>query len=142
MAQPRFWNNKDSDKIRLEREATQGDNISPRLFTSCLQDTIIKSIYREARGLSIDREHLSHLIFVDDIILLAKTLEAVNGILTDIHKKGKPVGLNVHRGKTKVMFNDHVNESVNSNRRWQDHWEGGRLCILSKDIDTTWWSTS
>lgn len=59
MAPPRFWNNKDSDKIRLEREVTQFDNISPRLFTSCIQDANIKSIDWEARGLSIDMESTS-----------------------------------------------------------------------------------
>ena len=33
-------------------------------------------------------------------------------MLIDIHKTSKPVGLNMHLGKTKVMFNDHVNKST------------------------------
>ena len=34
----------DSEKYRLQRGVRQGDNISPRLFTSCLQDNIIGKI--------------------------------------------------------------------------------------------------
>ena len=40
----------------------QGDMISPRLFTSCLQDAIISQINREERGIQISGEHLSHHI--------------------------------------------------------------------------------
>lgn len=101
---------RDSDKITLG--ARQGDNISPRLFISCFQDAIIKRIDWEGRGLSIEGEYLSHLIFADDIILLAKSPEEVNGMLIDIHMTNKPVGFNMHLGKTKVMFNDHVGKST------------------------------
>ena len=64
---------KDSNKISLERGARQGDNISPKLFTACLQDAIINEIDWEEKGINIDGEHLSHLIFADDIILIAHT---------------------------------------------------------------------
>ena len=66
----------------------------------------------EGRGLIIDGEHLSHLVFTDDIILLAKSSEELNSMLIDIHETSKPVGLNIHLGKSKVMFNDHVNKST------------------------------
>lgn len=35
---------KDSDKIKLERGAREGDNISPKLLTACVQDVIIKRL--------------------------------------------------------------------------------------------------
>ena len=35
---------KDSQKFKLGRGARQGDNISPKLFTSCLQHAIINKI--------------------------------------------------------------------------------------------------
>jgi hypothetical protein len=83
---------RDSDTIKLERGARQGDNISPKLFTSCLQDAIISQIDWEGRGLNIDGEHLSHLIFADDIILMAKSPEEMESMLTytDIHRASKP----------------------------------------------------
>lgn len=44
--------------------------------------------------------------------MLAKSPEEVNSMLIDIHKTKKPVGLNMHQAKTKVMFSDHVNKST------------------------------
>ena len=100
-----------TEKIKPERGARQGDNILPRLFTSCLQDAIIKRINQEGRVLIIDGEHLSHLIFADDIILIAKSPEELNTMLIDVHNTSKPVDLNMHLGKAKVMFSDHVNNN-------------------------------
>jgi len=100
---------RDSDKIKLERGARQGDNISPKILTACLQDAIIKRIDLEAgRGLNIDCGYLLHLIFTDDIILFVKSPEELTSMLTDIHNTSKPAGLNMHLGKTKVMFNEHT----------------------------------
>ena len=70
----------------------------------------MKRIDWEGRGLSIDG--LSHLISPDDINLLAKTSEEVNSMLTGNDTMSKPVGLNVHLRKTKVLFIDHVNKSA------------------------------
>ena len=83
----------------------QGDN---KLFTACLQDAIITRIDWKGRGLNIDVEYLSRLIFADDIILFAKSPEELTSLLTDIHSTSKPSGLNMHLGKTKVMFNEHA----------------------------------
>ena len=35
---------RDNDKIKLERGAREGDNISPKLLTACVQDAIIKRL--------------------------------------------------------------------------------------------------
>ena len=51
---------KDSEKFKLGRVARQGDSISPKLFTSCLQHAI--NIIWENKGVRIDGEYLSHLI--------------------------------------------------------------------------------
>ena len=87
----------------------QGDNISPRLFTACLQDAIISQINWEDKLINIDGDHLSHLIFADDVVLVAKSPEELESMLTDIglgiHLASKPVGLSMNLSKTKVMLN-------------------------------------
>jgi exonuclease III len=102
---------RDSDSIKLERGARQGDNISPKLFTGCLQDAVISKINWEEKGIKIDGEHLSHLLFADDIVIIAQSPEELEGILNDIHTTSQPVGLNMHLGKTKVMFNEFATKS-------------------------------
>ena len=69
------------------------DNISLKLFTAYLQDAIINKINWEDKGINIDGEHLSHLIFADDIVLVAKSPEEPESMHTDIHLASKPVGL-------------------------------------------------
>ena len=103
---------KDSNKISLERGARQGDNISPKLFTACLQDAIINKIDWEEKGINIDGEHLSHLIFADDIILIAHTPQELQEMLVDINNYSKPVGLNMNLGKSKIMLNNHTENST------------------------------
>jgi hypothetical protein len=99
---------KESDKIRLERGTRQGDNISPRMFIACLQDSVISKIPWENRGINIDGEQLSNLDFADDIVLMAHTPKELEEMLTDIQTTSHPVGLNMNVGKTKVMFNSHA----------------------------------
>ena len=93
-------------------------NMHQRLFTSCLQDAIIGKINWKDRGIRINGEYLSHLIFADYIVLIAKSTSEVQKIIQDIHETSKPVGLNMHLGKTKVMGNPAVNKTdININER-------------------------
>ena len=100
----------DSEKFKLGRGARLGDNISPKLFTSCLQYAIINKINWENKGVRIDGEYLSHLIFADDIVLIANSTSNLHEMLQDIHDISKPVGLRMYLEKTKVMCHKHVNK--------------------------------
>ena len=102
----------DSNNISLERGARQGDNIFPKLFTACLQGAITNKIDWEEKGINIDGEHLSHLIFADDIILIAHIPQELQEMLVDINNYSKPVGLNMHLGKTKIMLNNHTEKAT------------------------------
>ena len=86
----------------------QGDNISSKLFTACLQDAIINQINWEDKGINIDGKHLSHLIFADDIVLVAKYPEELESMLIDIRLASKPVGLSMNLSKAKVMLNENA----------------------------------
>ena len=90
----------------------QGENISPKLFTACLQDAIINQINWEDKVINIDGEHMSHLIFADDIVLVAKSPEELESMLTEIHLASKPVGLSMNLSKTKVMLNENATTST------------------------------
>ena len=84
----------------------KGDNISPKLFTACLQYAIINQINWEGKEINIDGEHLSDLIFADDIVLVAKSPEELESMRTDIHLTSNPVGFSMNLNKTKVMLNE------------------------------------
>ena len=49
---------------------------------------------------------LSHLIFADDIVMVAKSPEELESMPIDIHLASKPVGLSMNLNKTKVMPNE------------------------------------
>ena len=78
----------DSMKFGLQRGVRQGENISPRLFTPCLQDALIDKINLKDRGIRISGEYLSHLIFADDIVLIAES--ELQKMVQDIYKTSKP----------------------------------------------------
>ena len=90
----------DIEKFRLQRGVRQSDNISSRLFTSYIQDAIISKINWKDRDIKIDGEYLSHLIFANDIVLITELTSELQKMLQDIHETSKPIGLNMHLGKT------------------------------------------
>ena len=56
---------------------------------------------------------MSHLIFADDIVLVvAKSPEELEIMLTDIHLASKPVGLSMNLSKTKVMLIENTTTST------------------------------
>ena len=100
---------KESDKIKIEKGVRQGDTISPKLFTSCLE-SIFRKIDWEGKGININGEYLNHLRFADDIILISETPEELQIMLNDLNRESLKVGLKMNRSKTKIMFNRNANK--------------------------------
>ena len=73
--------------------------------SQCLQDATINKIDWEEKGINMDGEHLSHLIFTDDIILIAHTPQELKEMLVDINNYSK-------LGKTKIMLNNHTEKAT------------------------------
>ena len=61
-----------------------------------------------ARSVNFNGERISHLRFGDDIVIFAETLEELSGMLNDLGRSSRRVGLGMNLDKTKVMFNEHV----------------------------------
>ena len=81
--------------------------ILPRLFATCLKNAVLDKVNRENHGIDFDGEHLAHLDFADDVIMMAHTPQGLEKMLSDIHTTSKPVGLSLHLEKTKVPFSKH-----------------------------------
>ena len=99
--------NQSSNPIQLQRGVRQGDVISPKLFTAALED-IFKLLDWNGLGTNINGEHLTHLRFADDVVLMAETLEDLNTMLEDLRNPSQQVGLKMNLDKTKIMSNAHV----------------------------------
>ena len=75
-----------------------------------MQYAIICKINWESTGIRIDGDYLSHLIFADDIALIANSTSKLQEMRQDIHDISKPVCFKMYLGKTKAMCNKHVNK--------------------------------
>ncbi|CAH2083561.1 unnamed protein product [Euphydryas editha] len=93
--------------IFLRRGVRQGDVISPKLFTTALED-VFKTLDWGGRGINVNGDYISHLRFADDIVIFAETLEELGQMLSSLNESSRRVGLGMNLDKTKVMFNKHV----------------------------------
>ena len=93
--------------IPLQRGVRQGDVISPKLFTSALEDAF-KLLEWQGFGININGEYITHLRFADDIVVMAESLEDLGTMLEDLNRVSQQVGLKMNMDKTKVMSNVHV----------------------------------
>ena len=100
-----LYRNKTQFEIR--KGVRQGDTISPKLFTSCLEE-IFHGINWSGKGINIDGEHLHHLKFADDIVLISTNTKEAEIMLNDLHSESRKYGLKINRTKTKLMINDNI----------------------------------
>ena len=63
-----------SKPINISRGVRQGDTISPKIFTTAMEE-IFKKLDLEERGINIDGEQLTDLRFADDVALLSSTVK-------------------------------------------------------------------
>ena len=54
-------------------------------------------------GVNINAEQLNHLRFADDVVLIARNSYEMQGMLEELNKRGKRVGLKINASKSKVM---------------------------------------
>lgn len=96
-----------TNQIQLQKGVRQGDVISPKLFTSALED-VFKLLNWHGYGININGEYITHLRFADDIVIMAESMDDLGTMLRDLNTVSQQVGLNMNMGKTKIMSNAHV----------------------------------
>ena len=95
----------------------QGDPISPKLFTSAMEDAF-RTLEWQAYGINIDGEHLTHLRFADDILLLSHDPLELQTMIRELSDASQMVGLNMNIKKTKVMMSNKLqNKTITVNGR-------------------------
>ncbi|PZC85070.1 hypothetical protein B5X24_HaOG202834 [Helicoverpa armigera] len=96
--------NQQTRPIPLHRGVRQGDVISPKLFTNAMED-MFKTLNWKGRGININGEHISHLRFADDIVIMAETLQDLQQMLNDLAESSLRIGLRMNLDKTKLCGN-------------------------------------
>ena len=94
----------DSPCFKLNRGVRQGDTISPKLFTACLEE-VFKKLNWSKFGIQIGDKNLTNLRFANDIILLSKSPEELQLMINDLSKVSKEVGPEINGSETKIMYN-------------------------------------
>ena len=101
---------KESESFKILRGVRQGDPISPSLFTSCLE-LVFQQLDWDQKGIRIDGEYLNNLRFADDIVLLANNVNELQGMVEDLNKESKKVGLEMNLDKTVYLINRNIDQT-------------------------------
>ena len=83
----------------------QGDPISPKLFSSLLEDIFRNLSRKRKHGIKPDGHRLTNLRFADDVVLFARNHEELQEMLQDLSNCSKNAGLTMNMAKTQVMTN-------------------------------------
>ncbi|CAD6195925.1 unnamed protein product [Caenorhabditis auriculariae] len=100
--------------IPIRKGVRQGDTISPKLFSTALEDAMRQLGWDEKhdwedsadiRGIDIDGKVLTNLRFTDDIVLFSSSTTELSSMLKDLDEVGKKIGLKMNVKKTQGMKN-------------------------------------
>ena len=80
----------------------QGDNLAPTLFALFIND-LAAEINNLGRGVDIDNQRVSILLYADDIVFIAKTEEHLQEMLDTLHGWTCDWMLSVNLDKTKII---------------------------------------
>uniref|UniRef100_A0A0L8GWC2 Reverse transcriptase domain-containing protein n=1 Tax=Octopus bimaculoides TaxID=37653 RepID=A0A0L8GWC2_OCTBM len=87
--------------VPVEKDAKQGDTISPKLFTVC-PEMVIQDMNWNG-SIRINGELLTHLRFADDIVLIAESIHQLQSMLDELDFRGSAISLKINCTKTKYV---------------------------------------
>lgn len=93
----------------------QGCVLAPSLFNTCMDWVLGRAVDQSHCGASVGNTTVTDLVFADDAVILAESLEVLVLALEALHEEAKPLGLQVSWAKTKVqVFGGLLDETVQS----------------------------
>ncbi|KAG0723026.1 LINE-1 retrotransposable element ORF2 protein [Chionoecetes opilio] len=93
----------------------QGCVLAPSLFRACMDWVLDKVVHQSNCGASVGNTKITDLVFADDAVIFAESLEVLLMALEALHGEAKPLGLEVSWLKTKVqVFGELLDEAVQS----------------------------
>ncbi|KAG0716932.1 Retrovirus-related Pol polyprotein from type-1 retrotransposable element R2 [Chionoecetes opilio] len=93
----------------------QGCVLAPSLFNTCMDWVLGKVVDQSDCGASLGNIKITDLVFADDAVIFAESLEVLVMAPEALHEEAKPLGLEVSWLKTKVqVFGDLLDEAVHS----------------------------
>ena len=96
-----------SPEFYVSSGVLQGNVLSPLLF-AVLVDYVMKETTRDRRmGIEwVENKHLSDMEYADDVVLMSRSIEELQTLMSALEENGKKVGLKVNIRKTKAMKTD------------------------------------
>ena len=98
-----------TNAFKILKGVRQGDPISPKLFTAAMED-VFRNLDWSSLGIVVDGEHLTHLRFADDILLLSHTPQELEKMVRELSEESRKAGLKMNITKTKVMMSSRFKE--------------------------------
>lgn len=103
-AKTRIKINNNIIEVDIRRGVRQGETLSPKLFSACVED-VFQKIDWSVKGVSINGDRLSHLRFADDIVIFSHTRKQAEEMLQELSNESGQIGLEINRSKTFAMTN-------------------------------------
>lgn len=98
-------------EVTIGRGVRQGDGLSPRLFVSVL-DTVFNRLQWAKKGVSIDGEFLSHILYADDCVLISHDSRQIQKMVKELERELITVGLHLNGSKTVALTTNPLGRSV------------------------------
>ena len=98
-----------TNAFKILKGVRQGDPISPKLFTAAME-AIFRNLDWHSKGIIVDGEHLTHLQFADDILLVSHDPQELQTMIRELNVESKKAGLNMNIKKTKVMMSNRLQD--------------------------------
>ncbi|CAD6197841.1 unnamed protein product [Caenorhabditis auriculariae] len=131
--------------IPIGKGVRQGDTISPKLFSTALEDAMRQLGWDTNRdwedgnvikGINIDGKILTNLRFADDIVLFANNTSDLSSMLNDLDAVGKKIGLQMNEKKTQWMRNRFCDQG-NVTLEGRDLLEVNSYVYLGREVNMT-----